>query len=271
MINDLDETIKQLLIKKGGLNSGEVDIVFDMPDREWSATISKPTVNVYLYDIHENRELRDNEWTVTHNNGVATRRKNPVRIDLSYLVTVWTNDIADQHRLLGHILATLFRFNEFPEDVLKGSLMATEWSIRTQTAQPDGVLRNTSDFWSALDNQLKPSINYVVTLPMDLDMALSAPEVKTKVFKFRGGNGDSPEEMVQISGIVHRKGKPDQAVPDATVLVKELQMTANTDENGKYAFRKLVLGSYTFEISPPGEEKRQVAVKVPSTSYDIEL
>jgi hypothetical protein len=58
MINDLDETIKQLLTKKGAFDPAEIDIVFDMPDREWSASISKPTVNVYLYDIHENRDLR---------------------------------------------------------------------------------------------------------------------------------------------------------------------------------------------------------------------
>jgi len=53
---------------------------------------------------------------------------------------------------------------------------------------------------------------YDLTLPvyLDLDMALTAPEVKTKVFKFKGGNGGSPEEAVQISGVVHRKGKPDQ-------------------------------------------------------------
>jgi hypothetical protein len=152
-----------------------------------------------------------------------------------------------------------------------GSLKEMEWPIRTQTAQPDGVLRNTSDFWSALDNQLKPSINYVVTLPVDLDMEITAAEVKTKVFKFKGGNGGSPEEAVQISGVVHRKGKPDQVVADATVLVKELQMTASTDQEGKYAFRKLVLGSYTFEVSAPGEEKCQVPVAVPSASYDIEV
>ena len=271
MISDLDETIRQLLIEKGRLDPSEVDIGFDMPDRQWSASISKPTVNVYLYDIHENRDLRDNGWSVTHSDGVATSRKNPVRVDLSYLLTVWTNDTADQHRLLSHLLATLHRFRELPEDVLKGSLAGVEFPIRTQTAQADGVLRNTSDFWSALDNQLKPSINYVVTLPVDLDMAVTAPEVKTKVFKFRGGNGASPEDVVQISGVVHRKGKPDQVVPDATVLVRELQMTARTDEAGKYVFSRLSTGTYTFEISPPGEEKQEVQVAVPGPSYDIGL
>lgn len=102
MISDVDETIKQLLVKEGGLNPAEVDIVFNMPDREWSGTISKPTVNIYLYDIHENRDLRANDWAIVHNNGRATKSKQLVRIDRSYtyIVTIWTNDTTDQHRLL---------------------------------------------------------------------------------------------------------------------------------------------------------------------------
>ena len=271
MINDLDETIKQLLIKKGGFDPAEIDISFEMPNREWSSSISKPTVNLYLYDVHENHELRNNEWwTVTHENGIATKKKPPLRIDLSYLVTVWTNDMADQHRLLGHLLKTLFLYRELPEEMLSGGLRELEWPLRTSTSQPDGVLRNAADFWTALDNQLKPSISYVVTIPLDLDLETSAAEVKTKVFKFRG-NGESPEESVQISGVVHRKGKPDQVVPGATILVKELQMTATTDKDGRYALRKLGLGSYTFKIAAPGEKERQMRVNVPSASYDLDL
>lgn len=271
MINDLDETLKKLLIKKGGLNPAEIDISFDMPDREWSSSISKPTVNLYLYDIHENHELRNNEWwTVTHENGIAIKKKPPLRIDLSYLVTVWTNDMADQHSLLGQVMKTLLLYREMPEEVMTGQLKKLEWPLRTFTAQPDGVLRNSADFWSALDNQLKPSISYVVTIPLDLELETSATEVKTSIFKF-SGNGESPEESVSVMGIVHVKGKPDEVVPDATVLVKELQMTARTDKDGKYGLRKLGLGSYTFRIMVPGQKERQVKVRVPSPSYDLEV
>ncbi|MCK4964988.1 MAG: DUF4255 domain-containing protein [Dehalococcoidia bacterium] len=271
MISDLDETIKQLLIKEGKLDPAEVDIVFEMPDREWSGKVTKPTVNIYLYDIHENLDLRNNEWKVVHNNGVATKTKAPIRVDLSYLVTVWTNDTADQHRLLSHILATLFRHREIPDELLHGSLANTGYPIRTHTAQPDGVLRNSADFWGALDNQLKPSISYVVTIPVDLDVAVTAPEVKTKVLAFHDMEGAISEELVQIDGKVHRKGKPDEVIADAIILAKELQMTATTDEAGKYLFRKMRFGSHTFEVQAPGEEKKQVPVTVPSASYDIEL
>ena len=270
MISELDEILKQLLIKKVPLNPAEVDISFDMPSREWSASISKPTVNIYLYDIHENHDLRDNEWRLERNNGIVTKRKPPVRVDLSYLITVWTNDTADQHRLLSHLLVTLFRYTELPDELLQGSLKGVECPLRTATAQPDGVLRNSADFWSALDNQLRPSINYVVTIPVGLDVEQTAPIVRTKTFRFQT-RGALPEHIVQIGGIVHRKGKPDQGVSGATILVQELQMTSITDAEGRYIFKNVDQGSYTFKVSAPGSKERQVQLAVPSASYDLEL
>jgi hypothetical protein len=76
MISDVDETIKQILIKEGKLDPAEVDIVFDMPDREWSGSISKPTVNIYIYDIRENTEFRRNGRIVEgDDNGSAPSRR----------------------------------------------------------------------------------------------------------------------------------------------------------------------------------------------------
>ena len=134
-----------------------------------------------------------------------------------------------------------------------------------------GVLRNSADFWSALDNQLKPSISYVVTIPVEIDVAIPGPEVKTKILRFKNRHNGPPEETVQISGIVYRKGDPEQVVPDVRISMRELQRTAKADRNGKYTFRKVSRGSHTLDVVAPDEEKREVSVSVPSASYDIEL
>jgi hypothetical protein len=63
MISNLDETIKRVLIKGGAFDPAEVDISFDTPNREWSASISKRTVK-YLYDMRENHELHNYEWSM---------------------------------------------------------------------------------------------------------------------------------------------------------------------------------------------------------------
>jgi len=271
MISDLDETIRQLLTKKGALDPAEVDITFKTPDREWSASISKPTINAYHYDIRENHQLRGTEWVITkENNGNATKKKTPSRIDLSYLITVWTNDIVDEHRLLWHVLATLFRYRELPEDVLSGQLSGHKNPIQAMAAQPDGLFNNPADFWSALNNEIKPSINYIITLPLDTEMAFTAPVVRTKIIKIKPPNADA-EQIIQVAGIVYEKGKPNQGIPEARVIAKEAGMTTMTDTEGYYSFPKLSTGKHTFQVLVTGKKAKETTVTIPATNYDLEV
>src|SRR5579859_636934 len=123
MISELDESIRHLLIKEGQLDPSEVDVSFDIPNREWSAGISKPTVNCYLFDIRENRDLRlhgaQMESMGTRN---AARQRPAQRFDLTYLITAWTRAVEDEHRLLWHALQTLLRFESLPLEYLQGTL-----------------------------------------------------------------------------------------------------------------------------------------------------
>ena len=271
MINSLDETIKQVLINKGAIDPAEVDISFAIPKREWSASISKPTVNVYLYDIRENHQLRGTEFAITRDeNGNANRKKNPSRIDLSYLITVWTSDILDEHHLLWHVLVTLFRYPKLPEEVLSERLLSQGYPIKTITAQPNGLFNNPADFWSALDNEIKPAINYVVTVPLDVAMEFTAPMVTAKILDFKPPDTDA-ERLVQITGVVHKEGKPTQGIYEAKVVAKEAGMTALTDEKGRYYFPKLTAGKHTFQVLIAGKKARETSVSIPSTSYDLEV
>jgi len=275
MINDLDKTLEQLLIKKVPLDPADVDICFKMPDREWASTLSRPTVNLYLYDIHENSELREFDWTVelNHDNNKSTKTRAPVRVSLSYLITVWTSAIEDEHRLLTGVLTALFRNPSIPPDLFQGDMAGKDYVLFTEVAQPDGVLKNPADFWGALDNCLKPSISYVVTIPLDLDVAFTAPIVSTRVLAARdmGDAETEAEERVVINGLVYRKGKPDKVISDATLLIKETGRRSQTDEQGRYFFRKLSPGSYTLVVSAPNRKGRKIALSIPSKSYDVEL
>ena len=118
MINDLDETLKQLLVKKAGLDPSEVDISFDIPTREWSTPVTRPTVNLYLYDLRENRQLRETYWDdEVGEDGRINMKRRPLRIDLSYMITCWTSSAEDQHRLLWRVVETFFRHSPIPDDV----------------------------------------------------------------------------------------------------------------------------------------------------------
>lgn len=171
MIHDLDATLKELLVRKVPLNPSLVDIRFEMPTKDWITGIQKPTVNLFLYDLRENHDLRGNERVLERRGGVASETGPPVRIDLTYLITVWTSDVADEHQLLGTLLGTLLSLPVLPEDILKGAMQQQPWPLRAWIAQPERT-PNAWDFWGSLDGRLKAGISYVVTAAWQAQTAI---------------------------------------------------------------------------------------------------
>lgn len=181
MIQDLDDTLKELLVRKVPIDLATIDIKFEMPDKDWESKLStKPTINLYLYDIRENHELRSNERFLARNSTTGTETAAPIRIDFAYLITTWTKEIADEHRLLGRVLKTLLQYPTLPTDVLKGE-MATQTMagqplpLRSWVAQPDKT-PNAWDFWGAIDGRIKASLSYMITVavqpftPVEVDL-----------------------------------------------------------------------------------------------------
>ena len=119
----------------------------------------------------------------------------------------------------------------FPHELLTGPLASQVYPIKMNTAQPDGLFNNPSDFWTALDNKLKPSLNCVITLPLETDIEFTAPVVRTKIVDFKAPD-TSIERLVQIAGVLHETGKPEHGIAGATVVAKEAGMTADTDDQG---------------------------------------
>ena len=58
MIDDLDDALRDLLIREMPIKNNEIDISFGQPNKEWSSRLSRPTLNLYLHDIRENPTLR---------------------------------------------------------------------------------------------------------------------------------------------------------------------------------------------------------------------
>lgn len=178
MIRDLDDTLAQLLQSRApaGSELAAANISFDLPDATWRAGLEALTVNCYLYDIRENKALRTNEQPIQRSADLqrAIRRQAPARIDCAYCITAWSpateESILEEHRLLSQVLRVLLRNPTIPADALRGGLVSQIPPYPTVIASAEGV-KNQPEFWGALDQQLKPSLNYVVTLVMSLDDA----------------------------------------------------------------------------------------------------
>ncbi len=275
MIQSLDETIKRLLIDKTPLDPREVEISFEVPKRDWAAGLTRPTINLYLYDIRENLTLKETQqgWLVERDlaKGTSVKRRAPLRVDVSYLITAWTRAVEDEHSLLWHVLATLFQYPELPPDFLQGQLKGEPTPIPTEVARVDGALKNAADFWTALDNQLKPSLHYQVTLPLDVARlkVVSGPPVRLKITRILDRHEPARQEEMHlragIGGVVAVAGSgkdgTEEAVGGATVSLVEAGRQVLSDTAGFYRFTNLDKGNYTIKIEKGGFETVETKVE----------
>lgn len=177
MLDDLDKTLENLLRGRGGIGT-DIEIAFDQPNREWSSRLSRPTLNLYTFDIRENLKLRSVEREITRNGNMAAISRPARRIDVSYLVTAWARKIEDEHRLLWRGLTVLKRLPVIPAAQTEGALRYSRLDLPLWVAEtnPNHSV-NLVDLWSVLDNQMRLGFTLVITLELDLAHIEEAPLV----------------------------------------------------------------------------------------------
>ena len=267
MLSELDDTIRELLVREGRLDPAEVDVSFDIPNRDWSKGISKPTVNCYLFDIRENRDVRHSGATIERPgaNGAA-RRRQPMFVALTYLVTAWTRAVEDEHRLLFHALATLMRFGTIPGEYLQGALRGHELPVHAHVAQPDGVLKSPGEFWTALENHLKPSLSYVVNLALDYDRIPAGPPVLQRGVRYHAPSGGRRDGALSFGGTL--RGAEDAPLGDAEVWVEGHRGAVVTGADGRYRLQVPGPGRYTLAARVDGATQRR-EIDVPAPEFDL--
>jgi hypothetical protein len=195
MINDLDKSLEELLKRELPPDLvKQVTISFAAPDDQFPPTsVTLPAVDLFLYDVRENRELRSNEWSLQRQgDGTVTKKRAPVRVDCSYLITAWASESSttpaqDEHHLLGEVMKVLLRYPTLPDGVLQGDLKGQEPPLPASTLQP-GRLQSLGEFWQALGGKPKAALNYTVTIGVDAYKPVEAgPAVTEAVIKFKQG------------------------------------------------------------------------------------
>jgi hypothetical protein len=85
-------------------------------------------------------------------------------VDLHYLMTAWATEVEDEHRLLGSVLECVLAHTQLPDDVLPAALAGCRCGLGLAPADT----RVPGEFWSALGGRLKPGLQLVITLPVDV-------------------------------------------------------------------------------------------------------
>src|SRR5579859_3447909 len=92
MLPELHAVLRELIYARGRISSDDVDVTFEVPSREWTNRLVRPTVNLHLFELQENNELRQAQFRSTPSNGKTEFRAAPRRIDARYIVTALTPD-----------------------------------------------------------------------------------------------------------------------------------------------------------------------------------
>jgi uncharacterized protein DUF4255 len=181
VIHEVDDALRQLL-RTEVLRSGDVDIVLEAPTKDWAARRNAPTVNLYLYDIREDmrRKSRGRINEYDEQGKITARHMPPRYFKLSYLVTAWTQRPEDEHRLLSALLQALLAHDALPADMLTGSLRELEMPVPLSVALPPPEDRAFADVWSALGGELKPSLDVVVSAPVDSGRRAEAAQIASE-------------------------------------------------------------------------------------------
>ena len=188
MFDDLDRTLQKLLASAVS-SLAEDHIYFETPDDKFAH--SAPAIDLFLYDVRENRDLRSNEWQVERRNGMVITHPPAVRVDCSYLITAWAGDIASEHYLLGEVMRALLRYPTLPAQVLQGSLAQQPLPLPTTSLQP-GKLQSVAEFWQALGGKPKATLHYTVTISVTThEPEEGGPPVTDKLLKFRSGTEEA--------------------------------------------------------------------------------
>lgn len=277
MIHDLSQTLKEFLDAELPEPLGSVEIVFDRPDDKFNP--SQMTVDLFLYDIHENIQLRDNEPIIDRQDGQVTIRRPPLRLACSYLITAWPVGgsglpglplelpLQEQY-LLSQVLSILSKNPVIPDKFLQGSLKGQKPDLPMIVAQTE-EFKNPAEFWTAIGNKMRPSFTLTVTISIEMPSPdMPAFIVTSNVIRL--GQRTSPatqENFFRIEGrITNSSNEP---VKNATVILVELGIVTKSDTDGHYILGPITsAGDYELRVQSASTAPTSLNVTIPAWCKD---
>jgi hypothetical protein len=270
MLADLDETLRNLLrneLERHGFEG--VDIAFDAPARDWSGQLSKPTVNIFLYDLREAEGLRTSEWSRVQRDGRTFEGRPPLVMECSYAVTAWTQAVEDEHRLLSQVLSIFYAYPELPQEALNGRLAngSQAWPIKARIGQGKG---EKSDFWSAIGGQYKVSLDYVLRLSVESGAQLErGPEVRTQTVRTRLADGPARTVLEMHRSVGRVKNKKGEPLANVWVTRPDVGSWTASAADGRFRFDRLPPGRHRLLARTADGREADAQLEVPGAGVDL--
>ncbi|WP_046867566.1 Pvc16 family protein [Microvirga massiliensis] len=301
MFDALNTMLKDLMQSRVPALAGATSVGFEPPGEDWKRALSNETrLNLYLYDIHENRKLRTNERERVRLGSMFTERPAPPRINCTYMATVWSGMTFNlpaaeptraEHMVMSRVLTVLLARSALsPTEIYSGvpipsgnDINAIPAALRgealpLEVVMPD-ALKEAMEFWSSMKAPLRPALHITITVPFFPDLpARESPAITTLTTQHRmAGVVQAAERLITIAGEVQVAdassvfGAWVQLRGLAPADVSGIERLAVTDTNGRYVFDALPAGRYRLRAVSAGVGDVQREIDVPSDSGEYDL
>lgn len=271
MIGDLSLTLKNMLqAQQRPELVRDAEVEFVPPGDSYSPSVS--TINLFLYDLREDLQLRSNvpDWDPLR----AEIRRPSYRLACSYLVTTWPGTavtgeaaILAQHRLLGEVARVLSGMAEIDQSHLQGGLVNQPCPVPLTMSHADPT-NNPGQFWAAIGGKLRPTLTLTATIALAPDAKpLTAYPVSTNTIVLNA------QAAHRIGGTV-RHSTSGEPVPGVALELLELGVRASSGADGRYTFASVAASTYQLRATRPGYLPATRSITVPGntpTAFDFPL
>jgi hypothetical protein len=292
MLNLVDTTIQRVL-ETWQAPPPRPQILFDVPDDAWQTRVRNGQglfLNVYLYELRENRDFRRAEFDVLDVPGTVppggskVLSRPPAYVDSHYLISAWSpiqagdqaSPVPDEHLALGKALQILMlnpdvEPSKLVPPVVSGVAVFDEAHIYLTVAPPEPA-RTLNEFWSTMKVPWRPAIQLIATAPVDLLQETDlGGVVLTVVQRFAVPPTDagaaSAEEWILTGGWV-LQAADNKPIDQATVLLVDTGQAVRTDRDGRFTLSRLRRGRYQLRVTAEGKTPIQRELDVLNATVD---
>ena len=242
MLELVDESLESFLRASVPLSATDVDVAFEAPDREWSAKLTRPTVNMFLWDIRRSAtRSRSGTRTVERPSGLVHRSSPPV-LELRYVITAWAADHGDERALLAGVIRAILANGAVPREFLPPEY--DDFEAPTLTMSRGG--EEHMDVIKLLEGQLKPGVNMMLVTEFDIggERPAGPPvhSIETSVGNRRTGS----------AGARHRRVAGEVGDPAAVgVVVRSSIDATHVNAAGRFLLRAAAGDEIVLATDPP--------------------
>ena len=173
-IRNVDESLEKFVRTRLALTDDLGDVTFETPTANWSAQLSRITVNLFLYDVGLSNQPSRTALRRVAEDGTGQRRAPQPMVRLGYLVSAWAGSPRDEHQLLGDLVSLFAAQPVVPTEFQVGSL-----SSNIQVRLCADELNRPRDVFSGSGGQLKAAFSLEATVAADsYDWVGEAPAVE---------------------------------------------------------------------------------------------